>query len=245
MQAFRILLHALRLVFGNLGQALVMSALPLVVALGAMVAIGIAGRFWADGIRITGLVSLVAAMLVFAATLVWFAVRWHRFILLDERQQLLALPPAKALMRYIGVSFLTFLMLVPVGIAVMMSVYAAYEGGGSVVSLIVGMVLVFLLYVLALILAAALPGAAIGAGRPIRAAWRALKPAAGTILLLTLLGFVGYEITEAAFFAFVAIGVPLALAILLTAVAYWLSTLISLSVLTTLWGHYVEGRPLR
>ncbi|MCZ0962889.1 hypothetical protein [Paracoccus benzoatiresistens] len=124
-------------------------------------------------------------------------------------------------------------------------VYAVFQGGGNTLTVLVGLVLSYLFYALALILGTALPGAAIGAARPIQSALHSLKPAAGSILLLTLIALVSYEIVEIATAALLAAESLKIVALIVSGVLHWLTTLVGLSVLTTLWGHYVEGRPLR
>ncbi|WP_207102729.1 hypothetical protein [Paracoccus shandongensis] len=246
MQAFRILLHAIRQVFGNFRQALGLLAMPVAiqaVLLASAVLLGANIRGTQPGI---GPISLMLAlMLGAAACVVWFAVRWHRFVLLDESKNLLAPPSRAAFWRYVGTMVLTVILMIPAMLVTIGVLYAVHQGGIPVLTFIAILVLSVLLYALTLVLGTALPGAAVGAHRPIGAAWRALKPAAGTIVLLTIMGLVSYEVIEAMLDMFLAIGLPTSLVVILSAIAYWLSTFIGLSVVTTLWGHFVEGRPLR
>ena len=178
MQAFRILLHALRQVFGSFQQALVMSVLPLMLGLAAGFGLFVIGAL---AHRQDGSVGgfLFTVFLILVLLMAWLAVRWHRFVLLDESRKLLAPPSRAAFWRYVGTLVLTLILMIPAMLVTIGVLYAVHQGGIPVLTFIVILVLSVLLYALTLVLGTALPGAAVGAHRPIGAAWRALKPAAG------------------------------------------------------------------
>lgn len=163
--------------------------------------------------------------LAYAFSLVWLAVRWHRFVLLNERAHPLSPPPRAAMWRYVGIGV---------------------TGGGGSLAFVIVLILMFLASALMLVLGTALPGATIGAPHPLRAAWNGMKPAGGVVLLLTIAGSLLNWLAQVALELLqrsdvVPVGVYLGIGLIL----YWLSMLFSLSVPTTLWGHFVEGRPLR
>jgi hypothetical protein len=245
MQALRILLHALRQVFGNFRQALLLSVLPLLIAVSIVAVVIMKGQYWAKPSGAGFWISLAAMALTYAFTFVWLAVRWHRFILLNDHKNLLVPPPGPAMGHYVGVALLTAIILAPAVLVMTGIMYAVFQGGGGALTVLVGLVLSYLFCALMLILATALPGAAIGAARPIQRAWHGLEPAAGSVLVLTLIGIVSYEIIEALTAALLGVEPLKIVAPILFGVIQWLTTLVGLSVLTTLWGHYVEGRPLR
>ena len=242
MQAFRILLHALRQVFGNMRQALALSAVPLAVglALGAglvtVVRLGIAPPGWG---------GLVTLSLAYGLILVWLAVRWHRFVLLDDRADVFASPPRGPFWGYIATILQSILILVPFTLAAIAVLFVVSQSRSMVLVLVVGAVINLLIVGLSLILGTALAGAAIGAPRPIPTAWKRLKPAGGTLLVLSLAVWIGNGAAEAIAASAAASGVPTLVKVIVTFCHVWLSLLISLSILTTLWGHYVENRPLR
>lgn len=253
MQAFRIMLHALRQVFGNFGQALLISALPLVMSFVAMAAAIVAWIWWTGGITADAKSGLmIVAWLSLAATIAWIAVRWHRFILLDERQGLLSLPRPLPFLLHAGIGLLVVLILTPPAFAWRAIVRLLGSVGGTFPAIMADLVLSVLFYGLAFILATALPGAAIGAPNPIRTAWRTLNPVGGTIILLAIIQLLVEALIDlVVFLAGLALYLALpgdpqfAATVLAVMPGHWLTWLIWASVLTTLWGHYVEGRTLR
>lgn len=246
MKAFRILLHALRQVFGNSRQVLAISVPPLAIQ---AILLGIVVSWLAglDGNQPSGgwFLTVLALGLVYLLSLVWLAVRWHRFVLLNEQENLLSPPPRAAMMRYVGVCLLIALAMFAAALLIGLVVTAVAAGGGGLLAVLAAVAMAILAHGLALILGTALPGTAIGARQPVRAAWESMKPAGGTVLLLAIIALAVNALAEAASMAVEASDLPDALIFGFILVFYWLASLVTLSVLTTLWGHYVEGRPLR
>lgn len=125
----------------------------------------------------------------------------------------------------------------------MLALFVASQGGGWALTAVMLVVVNTIFFFGLIILGTALTGAAVDAPSPIRTAWQALKPAGGTILLLLLAGLIGSEALDELISAIIESDLP-GQAFFLSLIA-WLLAMFSLSVLTTLWGHYVEGRPLR
>lgn len=244
MQAFRVLWHALRQVLGNLRQALMLSVVPLVVGLGVAAGMIMVRQHWTRSPGLGG-GGLVTALLAYLLVMAWLAVRWHRYILLDEHENLFAPPSRAAFWRYVGAMLRIVLVIVLVLLAALPMLYVISRTGSWVLAIFIAVVMNLLFFGLTLILGAALAGAAIGAHRPIRTAWERLKPAGGTLLVLSLLALAGNEAVEALLKAAASSGLPGVFKVIVIACCSWLSLLIGLSVLTTLWGHYVEDRPLR
>lgn len=243
MKAIRIVSHALRQVFGNIRQVLLLSVAPLMIQTVPVAA----AVLLLDAMRGTrpgwGFIVLVAAIgLAAALCLVWLAVRWHRFVLLNEQKNLLSPPPRAVMLRYVATALAIFLIMLAAGVLTELFI-SAFSLSGPV--LLAAMVLGVLFYAFILALAVALPGAAIGASHPIRSAWRAMSPAAGTVIALVIIGFLCSVLVNAVLTAADLSALPIGAVLILNLLFYWAWTLISLSVLTTLWGHYVEGRPLR
>lgn len=244
MKAVRILLHALQQVFGNLKQAIALSAVPLMVGLCVGAGLIAVARYWAKPPGIGG-GGLMTALLSYVLLMAWLAVRWHRFILLDEHKHLLAPPSRAPFWRYIGALLRSIVIVVPAILAMLAALFVVSEVGSGILTIVLMVVMNLLFFGLLLILGAALAGAAVGAPSPIRTAWEKMKPAGGTLLVLSLTAFIGNEVVEAIMEATASSRWPDLAKVIAMVCYFWLSVLFSLSVLTTLWGHYVEGRPLR
>lgn len=248
MQALRILLRAVRQVFGNFRQALAMSVVPVVAGVVAVVTAIVARLWWTGGVTASSMALLAVAWLALSFTLVWIAVRWHRFILLDERQGVFSRPLLLPILRYAWIALLIVLVLILPFFAVRAIVSLIESLGSTFLAMMVSLVFSVLLHSFAIILATALPAAAIGVPNPIQMAWKALNPAGGTIILLAVLGYLVEALID---LVGALVNLPFVMAgqgetgLAVTWMAHWLTWLIGISVLTTLWGHYVEGRSLR
>lgn len=242
MLAFRLLRHSILQVTGNLGAALTLSVMPLLLAaLGT--GIGVAARQAFMGGNPPG-IAVAAVMLaivaIFALAFVTLAAPWHRFVLLNERPRVLR-PIGKPELRYVGASIRIFLIMLLVGIPVVLlssALIIALDGNLAAV-LVINLLIGFALAVLGLRLGTGLAGAATGAARPLTTGWRATADAFGTLAVLSLLTQVlGLVLNLVA-------GLPGAAGIVAALLVTWFSALLSLSIITTLWGHFVEGRALR
>lgn len=242
MLAFRILIHALRQALGNLRAALILSVLPFVTVVAG-------GILWWTAMRaIRGMEDVTAPaiavhlgyLLLVALSFVSLATAWHRFVLLEEPPRLW-----RGLGRVQGVYVLTNLKIWLIALLIGLLAYlpsivlmALFEGGSTVRALYMALMSLLMTAVI-LRLATALAGTATGAPDPVTTAWHATRSRWGTLLLLALFsGLLQY-----------AISLPLLLpgiaGVALAPVVYWFGTIMSLSLITTLWGHFVEGRALR
>ena len=246
MKGRQIFEHALRQVMNNLPAALrVSGALYLVQAvigllLGAqMMGAGMGGEMamrGAAGGLLGGLISLAAG--------VWIAVAWHRYVLLSE-EPTAVLPPfmgayfLKALL--IGIALLVMAMIL--GMIAGVIVTPLFSMGAGVIGLLVlSLVVQVPLIFLGLRMAAALPGAAIGVDHGFLAGWEATKDDWVSILqLAVIMALAMWVVNLLGFFVFGRIPV---LAQLWQLVIGWPVMMVGLSILTTLYGHYVQKRPL-
>jgi hypothetical protein len=250
MKGRQIFEHALRQVMNNLPAALrVSGALYLVQAvigllLGAqMMGAGMGGEMamrGAAGGLLGGLISLAAG--------VWIAVAWHRYVLLSE-EPTAVLPPfmgdkmgayfLKALL--IGIALLVMAMILGM-IAGLIATPLFSMGAGVIGLLVISLVVQVPLIFLGLRLAAALPGAAIGVDHGFLAGWEATKDDWVSILqLAVIMALAMWVVNLLGFFVFGRIPV---LAQLWQLVIGWPVMMVGLSILTTLYGHYVQKRPL-
>ena len=135
----QIVVHAFRLVFRNLSDALKVSVGPyligLVVAALAMMALGGSPAAWLSGnvdmmagdpmaAAGLGFASLVA-MLVMLFISSWVAVAWHRFVLLEEYPGVLPALAGRPVWPYIGKAVRLALILIVVAIPVMIVITLA------------------------------------------------------------------------------------------------------------------------
>ena len=242
MLALRLLRHSILQLTGNLGAALTLSVMP-------AVAVAAAGAVWwntmlamgsTQGVTGQAAVLHLALMIIVVLAFVSLAASWHRFVLLEERPRLLR-PIGRPEWRYVGASVRLTLILILVGIPVLLlggAVMIAFDGSVGA-EMLLNLVIGFAFAVLGLRLGTGLAGAATGAARPLTTGWRATGHALGTLAVLSLLTQVlGLALNLAA-------RLPGAAGIAAALLVAWFTAMLSLSIITTLWGHFVEGRALR
>ncbi len=250
--AFELLKHAINMILTHIGEAIKASAVPLVILLGLAFAVG--GTF-ADlaamdptmmspadidygSILFSSIVMLAAYLILFG----WLAVSWHRFILLGERPNAVPQFAGKNVGAYILQLIMLFVVLIGVGLVI------GIVGGllGSIIpglSLLVSLALVLILGIAYLRLALTLPAVAVGERLDLMEAWNRTKPHAGTFVgiffLLALLRIVvalpGLLLSSVGL-GIIATGVDV--------VATWFTLMVGVGILTTLYGHIIEGREL-
>lgn len=256
MKGLQIFLHSVRQVTGNLEGALRVSALPyLAQAVVGLVLVGSAGSI-AGGVEAgnpvaalsggNGLAMLVALAVAIGAGL-WMAVAWHRYVLLGEL-------PEGFIPVWKGARILAY-FLRSLGYGVLIILAGAVWGAfvGYALSFIASWsVALFMLLVALLVqipiaaaafrLSAALPGAALGDERDFMAGWQATAGHTGDILVLSVFAIGAHVIL--ALIGTTILSHIWVLLILWQFVTGWLVMMVSVSILTTLYGHYIEGRPL-
>ncbi|MDO5612332.1 MAG: hypothetical protein Q4G14_03705 [Paracoccus sp. (in: a-proteobacteria)] len=252
MKALHILLHSWRQVTGNLEQALRISALPILAQILLILAALIIGGMPQAG----GFGTFLALALIWLVATAVMAVNWHRYVLLNEPQSAIPALRGQPLSGYI-------LTMLKIAILMLPAMFA----GAMVLAMVMGLawrpdddpqLMRVLMRIFGLVVAllfmrlsVALPGAAVGAAAPLKTAWAATRGTTGTLLVLTLVLYGLQWVAEWVFntLAYMVLaGAMPGAAILLTVLAVagaWLFTFLSLSVITTLYGHYVEGRDLR
>jgi hypothetical protein len=109
--AIRLFLHALRMIFGNLGQALKISLVPFAIA-AAVFAVFIftikdTSFLETGGAMFLGFVLVFGGMLFVGA---WVAVSWHRFVLLEEYVGIVPAISGRPIWPYIVKGFLLGLL---------------------------------------------------------------------------------------------------------------------------------------
>lgn len=253
MNGVSIFVHAVRMVLGNLGPALRIGVVPLLIT-------AVAGWFFASNVAPTGAVPQMPGAGAFGSGLVlivvqilvslWVAVAWHRYILLEEQPGAF-LPQwnGAAVWAYFKIAFIVGLILFLLSIVI--SLVAGFlvmplMMSGSGPGLIAGMVL-FVVIALPLIwlgyrFGPSLAGAAVGDPRTLGESWAATARGAVDLFILAIVSVVVLWLAQLPVMA-LQLSVPI-LATALAAVVNWLTVMIGVGVVTTIYGHYIQGRPL-
>lgn len=265
LPVFRALGHAFRSTMDNIGFAFhiswpwVLMLLPLNVATNLYLVLNgletggepnpaMLGKFFAVFIPLA-LASIVAYSSI--------AVNWHRYVLLDEiAQGWQRLRIDGLIWRYIGNFILIFLILlacgIPVGAAVGLISYLLTTLWGEEMLLVMLVPSVAALYALAFIAAyrlmVKLPAVALGRRDfSMGDAWRATKGNSLRLLGLLILFVLCLLLLTAGMFVitylFGLLGtVGLSLAVAIQVMVNWVATILGVTLLTSLYGFFVEGR---
>lgn len=247
MKAWNIFEHAVRMVLRNLSVALRISAAPAAVLLGMAVLFGSAASVifdpMADPDDLTGAAAPAVVLfgLVTVVSWLWIVVNWHRFVLLEERPASWIAPMRVGRMAaYFGTLLLMYLGLTLLMVVVMMPL-ALLSGGAVGLAILVAMGLMIFLFIALGRVSILLPAAAVGRPLGVAAAWDATRGSTGTLVLLFLI-FVAANMVFAIPILLLSL-IPV-IGILAQVALQWVIMLLGASLLTTLYGHYVEKREL-
>lgn len=257
MMALQIIIHTFRMIFGNIGQALRVSLGPYaILILAGFVLFSFAGVTTNLSANPTdmmmspavGLIPILMLPLIMFVT-AWVAVSWHRFILLEEYSGFLPAVSGRPIWSYAGKAIVLglLLMLLAIPLFLVIGLVAAPfigdgTGGTPVVATLIFGVAFVLLSVVSLRLGVALVGTALGKPMTFGESWAATAPINGVIVNVALLlvvinvvpGIILTPLTQA---------LPLVGSVLELALT-WLTMMLGVSILTTLYGHVIEDRPL-
>ncbi len=241
MQGWKLFKHALRMVMGNWQEALKIFLVPSLLIVG--VGVGVAAILMP--LSVGGWAVQVLALLIIAATLIfvvlWTVVAWHRFVLLEEVPQgWLPELNRDRMLAYFGQGILIWLLAIGVLIPVGFLFYLLQTINAGVLAFIIAVPLFLFLGVLWLSVSIILPAAAIGKPLKVREALEATYGAGVSLLLLLLLvGLLqgGLELLT----TWTAQANTVLSGIVSLIFSAFLGVL-NVSILTTLYGHYIEGR---
>lgn len=248
MKGWKIFQHSVRQVFGNFDAAMRVSAVLFVVQMAAMFALTgttlLASEAEQQKLIAAGefpWLGLVAFLAVTVVSGLWIAVGWHRFVLTNEQPGLLPAFHGDRMWGYFWMAMLLgFLAGFPYGFLL-----AVVVGGMSLPTVALSVVQILAAVVFGTVLfrlIAVLPGVALRADVRTLTGWEATRGQTGTILLLliiwSVINFVCDAVTGHLFAANGAAGFAWSVLWL------WAQTMVGLSILTTLYGQYVEDRPL-
>ncbi len=174
------------------------------------------------------------------------AILWHRHVLLNGAEEHANLSPSAAVLGgYIWRAFILALVQILIALPIALVMILFLSLGGGIIpgfSMVIGVLAGVLFIWFALRLSVILPAAALGKSLRISESWQVTAPIADTLwglaLLLAVLNMV----------ASLVVGVitpnSIGAAMIAQTVLYVIDGLVFVSVLTTLYGHLLEGRPL-
>lgn len=190
-----------------------------------------------------GFLSMILAIVAF----VWIAVAWHRYVLLDEvpAGQFPAFNSSRLL------SYAAYSLLIGIIAIVIMFVVSAIIGIvavpllGIVGGIITGVAGVAAALIVGYRLGPILPASAIEKPLTMGQAWAATNGANAAIIILAIISAIAsFVIDIPAMILILAGPVGGFLGLLWTLATGWIKMLVGVSILTTLYGHYVEGRAI-
>lgn len=248
MKGVQIFSHSLRQVMDNLGPALKVSGVLYLVQVLITMALGYAMASRGMGMMGGGMgLGVVLVLVVSLITGIWIAVAWHRYVLLGEIPAGVV-PPfmAERMGQYFIKSLLIGLVLMVLGMILMMIVGGLFGrlmmGGPVIAMLLVAVMVQVPMIFLGLRMAAALPGTALGQNPQLMAGWQATAGEWRPILQLSvIMALALWAVNLISWLVFGGFGV---MANIWQLIAGWPVMMVGLSILTTLYGHYIEKRPL-
>lgn len=253
MIGWQIFVHALRMVYGNFKQVLQITIGPALIAIGVLVAIGLINRipsdpiyFGAEGpsrdpadVFVGGFLFMF--LLIFAVFL-WVAVAWHRFVLLEEYpKRILPTFHAGRIFAYFGQLFVIGLMVLALFVPLALLSVGLGQGIPAVAALILLIGYLFVL-VITMRLSITLPATAIGQPLTFRQAWDQTQGANGVIVVM-LLASIAFQVILQLVLAVFGI-IPVIGALLSVFVGLIVVPVLNLSLLTTMYGVFIQKRQL-
>lgn len=232
----------------NLGDALRISAIlyfgPAIVS---MLLLALTGNLSGTS-RDAGDMALATALLIISgAAILWVAVAWHRYILLDEK-------PAGLLPEFHGSRILSYFgygfgigvisLVVSLVLRIVLTILAIITRSSPIVLILTMVATLFVVLVLNYRLSAILPGAALGRRVTLKAAWKATAGASGGIMVLAIVSALAAVAVDLPGLLLISTGWGALLGQVWSILTGWLKVMVAVSILTTLYGHFIEKRPL-
>lgn len=255
MESVAIFKHAVRMVFQNLGDAVKVTGVLYLAMFVAQIAL--IGTLMADDAAIQAAMAAgtmpwgaLALYFVIATVLsIWAVIGWHRYVLLEERPAFVPkLLPANMLSYFWRTVLVTLIIIVPAMIAgglggFVFGMIGALAGvGGAAIGAAVGSMLGMAIAILvAYRLSPMFPSAALGNSMTFGDAWAKLRGKNGMLIGLAVISAVVIFILSIPTFLLSPSSV---IAQAYMFIIGWLQLTIGASIITTLYGVYVEGRSL-
>ena len=251
---WQIFLHSIRQVTGNLPAALRISGALFLVQLVVSTALGVSlggdqaaleARMQAGNFPFLGFILVIVVAML---TGIWIAVAWHRYVLkLETPTSFIPAFHSDRMLSYFGNSLLLGVIAIPVALVTSLIAGLIYSGllGGGMPGPVAGIILSIIIFLPVVVvvyrLSVILPGAALGEKVRLGDAWRRTAGSSGAIILLAVVSILAAIVID---LPLMVLGsVPL-LGFAWGAATAWLKMMVGISILTTLYGHFVEGRAL-
>lgn len=263
--SWNIVRHAFNMVFGNLFDAIKVSVIPLLLAVLLSVL-----AFWVSGIRLVDIGDMqsisaagnptaeevawlteklwslagagVCAAIFVSFAVAWIAVLWHRFVLLEEYPTILPRLEMSVVGRYflraMGIALIMLAAWVVVGFVLKFVIEPIAPVIGSL-GMVAAVILLTWFYMR---LGITLPSIALGRGLGLADGYQATRRLSRTIMgvcgILMGIGLAGSIVLQ-----IISMGLPV-IGLVLDLAFQWVMMMVGVSILTTLYGHLIEGRNL-
>jgi hypothetical protein len=177
---------------------------------------------------------------------IWIAIGWHRYILLDETPTSLV-PQFRGdrVLAYWGYSLVTGIIVGLIALAGGLVVMGLAMAMGPLVATVGLLVLALPIFIVGYRLAPLFPAAALGRKTSIGEAWASTRGAAGAFIVLAILSTIASAAIDLPANLLRMLPAGGMLSLLWLTVTGWIKLMIGVSILTTIYGHYVEGRPIK
>ncbi|WP_353311663.1 hypothetical protein [Shimia sp. NS0008-38b] len=213
---------------------------PVIFGAAAIVALGgVSSSIF--GSSVAQLFTLLSAAILLVLVFLWTVVSWHRFVLLEETPTSWVPPLRRELMlSYFSRSLILIVLCLAVAAPFYFSIGTLALSHSLEAFSIFKIVMTFGVSVLMYRLVVVLPAAAIGERLGIMEAFSATKGATSAIAILLLVLFsVGFAVDQV---VAVASRVSMAIGSLVSLLCSSVLFVLNISALTTLYGHFIEGR---
>ena len=251
MKGWQIFVHSIRQVFGNFEGALRVSGALYLVQIVVGLVFGGGAAMSASDLMQNGpgagfFLGLLVVVLIALLTGFWIAVAWHRYVLLGEKPAVLPEFRGDRIWAYLLRSLGYGLILVVIGAiwgGIVGFIVGSVVGGSPILAMIFMAILIYLpILVIGFRMTCDLPATALGVDRPFMSGWAATAGQTGDLVGLAAVVVVfGLILQLGGFYVFGHAGV---LAVIWSLLASWVQMMVGVSILTTLYGHYIEKRAL-
>lgn len=242
MKGLSIFTHSVGLAARNWKEALKIFLVP--VALCVVLFAAVAGSVGLTAGEPTGSMALLLLIIPIAFIVIfWSVVSWHRFVLLEEYPSGW-IPPFRfdRILSYLGhgllLGLVAIVLMIPIGLLIALFGAMGIEVLAVVLAIPAYIAVVIVMYRLIPIL----PAAAIGKPLKLKDSFNATKGATGAIIVLLLVLFGVNLLVQLAVMGLTVVLAPLAMLFSLAASLFL--SIVNISVLTTFYGHYIEGRAI-